>query len=185
MQLLLPDKAKADNKAAAALAPAVVVPAIMTSPLRDSTNGNSPVSAAVNGNGSLSARFDSSSTRSSPISTPVSEIETPTLAPVEVVASVETVASVDVEGEDAEEGEISFEEAVKRREARELEQATLMCSLENKDACVSKSSFLIQCFFLIFFLLTMLLLPHLQCARVDKDFGTLPVLSTRSSTISY
>ena len=36
----------------------------------------------------------------------------------------------------AEEGEMTYEEAVKRREERELEQAKLMCSLENKEACV-------------------------------------------------
>ena len=38
---------------------------------------------------------------------------------------------------------MTYEEAVKRREANELEQAKLMCSLENKEACVmcSVSSF--------------------------------------------
>lgn len=30
---------------------------------------------------------------------------------------------------------MTYEEAVKRREERELEQAKLMCSLENKEAC--------------------------------------------------
>lgn len=35
-----------------------------------------------------------------------------------------------------EEGEITFEEAQRRREQREYEEAKLMCSLENKEACL-------------------------------------------------
>lgn len=83
-------------------------------------------------NGSLSARFDASSTRSSPVATPVSSTPSASLpSPASEVAKVEV----------GDEGELSFEEAVKRREQKELEQATLMCSLENKDACVSELSF--------------------------------------------
>ena len=36
----------------------------------------------------------------------------------------------------AEDEDITFEEATKRREQRELEQAKLMCSIENKEACL-------------------------------------------------
>jgi hypothetical protein len=37
----------------------------------------------------------------------------------------------------AEDGEITYEEALKRKEQRDLEEAKLLCSLENKEACLS------------------------------------------------
>ncbi|KAM0751270.1 hypothetical protein T439DRAFT_325421 [Meredithblackwellia eburnea MCA 4105] len=111
-------QAKADNKAAAAAAaiPKVVAAALPSpapSPMRDLTNGVSKINVGSPSPISLTKRFDSSSTNPSPISSPTSPA---TPAP-------------------AEEGEITYEEAVKRREARELEEAKLMCSLENKEAC--------------------------------------------------
>ena len=36
---------------------------------------------------------------------------------------------------------MTYEQAIAHREQKELEQAQLLCSLENKDACVSKYSF--------------------------------------------
>jgi hypothetical protein len=131
----LPDKAKADNKAAASLLPPPVIPttiATPTMPLHDSTNAN----GNGNGNGSLSARFDSSSTRSSSAAPSPIIPSTPIKAVASADKEVEVVVEAEVEGEEGGEEIISFEEAVKRREAKELEQATLMCSLENKDACV-------------------------------------------------
>ena len=35
-----------------------------------------------------------------------------------------------------EDEDISYEEAIRRREQKELEAAKLMCSLENKEACL-------------------------------------------------
>ncbi|GAA5883417.1 hypothetical protein JCM16303_003785 [Sporobolomyces ruberrimus] len=54
----------------------------------------------------------------------------PTPAPVSVLEPVKTEKT---EGDDE---EISYEEAVRRREERELEEAKMLCSLENKEACL-------------------------------------------------
>lgn len=47
---------------------------------------------------------------------------------------LEPVKTEKTEGDDE---EISYEEAVRRREERELEEAKMLCSLENKEACLS------------------------------------------------
>lgn len=75
-------------------------------------------------------------------------ISTPTLAKVMAPRSVERVAPPPASalnspspspsplpsaGED-----VSYEEAIRRREAKELEDAKLLCSLENKEACLSE-----------------------------------------------
>ena len=39
---------------------------------------------------------------------------------------------------------MTYEQAIAHREQKELEQAQLLCSLENKDACVSECSFLFR-----------------------------------------
>lgn len=44
-----------------------------------------------------------------------------------------------------EDEDITYEEAVRRREEREKEQAKLMCSLENKEACLSEFASLSLC----------------------------------------
>lgn len=89
----------------------------------------------------LSSRFDASSSAPSPIT---SSPPSPPATPVPIVAAAAPLAAVaPAPAREEEEGEMTYEEAVKRREANELEQAKLMCSLENKEACVmcSVSSF--------------------------------------------
>ncbi|GAA5912971.1 ribonucleoside-diphosphate reductase large subunit [Sporobolomyces salmoneus] len=54
----------------------------------------------------------------------------PTPAPVSVLEPPK------VEKTEGDDEEISYEEAVRRREERELEEAKLLCSLENKEACL-------------------------------------------------
>lgn len=48
--------------------------------------------------------------------------------------TADTAPAAAAAAEDSE--DISYEEAVRRREQRELEEAKLLCSLENKEACV-------------------------------------------------
>ncbi|KAK9894614.1 putative ribonucleotide-diphosphate reductase large chain [Cystobasidium minutum MCA 4210] len=60
---------------------------------------------------------------------------TPILKPREV-ASPPPVAKETTTSAPKEDEEISYEEAIRRREAKELEQAKLMCSLENKESCM-------------------------------------------------
>ncbi|KAM0789852.1 ribonucleoside reductase large subunit Cdc22 [Microbotryomycetes sp. NB124-2] len=116
------DQAKAATKKPAQAAPPSRTPAPIQSPIRDITNG---VAKASIGNGnSLSKRFDASSNAPSPAQSPVPA--TPSL--------LEPNGAAD-ESTPGDEG-VSFEEAVRRREERELEQAKLMCSLENKEACL-------------------------------------------------
>lgn len=86
--------------------------------IRDITNSIGQVSLSTPA--TLSARFDASSTATAPV-----------LAPAKV--------EKEVAQEDKVEGEMTYEEAIARREQKELEQAQLLCSLENKDACVSTS----------------------------------------------
>ncbi|GAA5963128.1 hypothetical protein JCM3765_003617 [Sporobolomyces pararoseus] len=54
----------------------------------------------------------------------------PTPAPVSVLEPVK------VEKKEGDDEEISYEEAVRRREERELEEAKMLCSIENKEACL-------------------------------------------------
>ncbi|ORY82912.1 ribonucleotide reductase [Leucosporidium creatinivorum] len=127
------NQAKADNKK-----PVVAVDGrkatTTTSPIRDITNGVAQTSLSTPA--SLSKRFDSSSTSPSPA--PSSPAAPSTPIPAETSpATVSTSEATSTPSEaPAEEGEMTYEEAVKRREERELEQAKLMCSLENKEACV-------------------------------------------------
>lgn len=124
------DKAKADSKKAIAPGPVVDKP----SPIRDITNGMAK--SSLSAGPSLTKRFDSSSTSVSPAnsptpSTPVTaEPATPT--PATAAPATPATAQVNSTGEE----ELTYEEAVQRREERELEQAKLLCSLENKEACV-------------------------------------------------
>ena len=133
--LLHADQAKADNKKPAAI---TAKAAPVTSPIRDITNGMAKTSLATPP-ASLSKRFDSSSATNSPAPSPTSASPAPVEVPVVssaaplAAAAPSTAAPV---ADSAEEGEMTYEEAVKRREERELEQAKLMCSLENKEACV-------------------------------------------------
>lgn len=126
---LLPDQAKADNKKASLALPPPVVPVVAPkaaplSPIRDITNV--PITSPT----SLSKRFDDSSAPTSPV------VEAPAPVVAARVAIVTPVVAATVADEPAEDGEMTFEEAIKRRELKELEQATLMCSLENKEACL-------------------------------------------------
>lgn len=140
------DQAKADNKKAATAAsslPPVSAPApipappksVVLTPNRNIANGvglstPAPTPSPI----SLTKRFDEdSSAPSSPVSSPV--LTAAPLAAVKVAAPKVEVAA-EAPKDDKEDGEITFEEAVKRRELKELEAATLMCSLENKEACL-------------------------------------------------
>ena len=120
-------QAKLDNKKPnGATPPPTPKPTILASPtapaIREitaqvSATSLSPAVAPT----TLSSRFDKSSTTPSPA--PASPIVDASKVPVE-------------------EGEMTYEQASAHREQKELEQARLLCSLENKDACVSTYSFL-------------------------------------------
>ncbi|KAK4046035.1 ribonucleotide-diphosphate reductase subunit rnr1 [Microbotryomycetes sp. JL201] len=115
------DQAKAANKKptqSTSSRPVVSAP----SPIRDITNG--VAKASLSNANPLSKRFDASSNSPSPAQSPAPS--TPILPTAPNAASASKSAADD-EG-------VSFEEAVRRREERELEQAKLMCSLENKEA---------------------------------------------------
>lgn len=64
-------------------------------------------------------------------------ISTPTKPPPAPVSVLEAPKAEQKQGDDE---EISYEEAVRRREERELEEAKMLCSLENKEACLSTFS---------------------------------------------
>lgn len=120
-----PDQAKADNKkpspvasvpkpiVAAAPAPAPVAP---VSAIRDITNSLAQTTIAP---------------APAPVAAPAPKKvdESVPAAPFAAASSSSLSATAPVV-----EGEITYEEAVKRREANELEQAKLQCSLENKEA---------------------------------------------------
>jgi len=114
-------KAKADNKQGKLAAAPTPAPA----PVRQVTG---QLAATSISNAGLAKRFDDSSAASSPVPASPKPLATPSPAP-EVAA-----AAPAAEGDD--DKELTYEEAVARREAKELEQAQLLCSLENKDACV-------------------------------------------------
>jgi ribonucleoside-diphosphate reductase subunit M1 len=91
-----------------------------------------PVAAAPKVNGSSSIRDITNGVSRTSISSPAAK---PTPTPVSVL---EPTPAVKKEGDDE---DISYEEAVRRREERELEEAKMLCSIENKEACLSKFFF--------------------------------------------
>lgn len=108
----LQDEAKAANKAAAATASSLksaLAPAKSLSPMNDITNVSDGMSKLAANASVLSI---SSSTTSTISTAPLSH-----------------------QNEGTGEAVLTFEEAKKRAEERELEQAALMCSLENPGAC--------------------------------------------------
>ena len=134
------DKAKAQSKVPAAIAasPALVsapiavqaitaVPAAVVStpvkpmPLKPVTNG-----IKANGGGVSIAE----------ITTGVGKMSTSLVgAGADTTPIALKMKDVDASKEN-EDGDITYEEAVRRREEKEKEQAKLMCSLENKEACM-------------------------------------------------
>ncbi|GAA6013911.1 hypothetical protein JCM11491_000469 [Sporobolomyces phaffii] len=88
-----------------------------------------PAAAPAQVNGSSIRDITNGVSRTS-ISPPAAK---PTPAPVSVL---EPPVTEKKEGDDE---EISYEEAVRRREERELEEAKMLCSLENKEACLTHS----------------------------------------------
>lgn len=119
-----PAQAKADNSKAAA--PKAALPSPAPSPMRDLTNGVVKVTLA---SPSPAKRFESPP--------PVAAAPAPVIIAAAAAASLPTPAASEASSSEApsEDGEdISYEEAIKRREAKELADATLMCSLENKGA---------------------------------------------------
>ncbi len=112
-------KAKADAKAGK-----ITAPPASPSPVRQVSAQLAATS--ISSNAGLAKRFDESSSAGSPAAASPKPA-TPSPAPEAAAAAPAA------EGEEA---ELTYEEAVARREAKELEQAKLLCSLENKDACV-------------------------------------------------
>ncbi|CEQ41066.1 SPOSA6832_02758 [Sporobolomyces salmonicolor] len=118
------NQAKADNKKAT---PAIAAsPLKAAAPIRDITNGMARTSL------SSPSPVKRSPTSSSPsASSPASA--SAAAEPVVSVAAPLAAASPEPAGGDE---DITYEEAVRRREQRELEEAKLLCSLENKEACL-------------------------------------------------
>ncbi|KAI5481808.1 ribonucleoside-diphosphate reductase subunit M1 [Pseudohyphozyma bogoriensis] len=117
-------KAKADSKAGKAITPAPAAPL----GIRDVTNSLARVAVSTPAAAPAPAPKRASIVTPTPVSA----------APLAASASSTSLANAAANAEN--DGEITYEEAVKRREARELEEAKLICSLENKDACVMCSS---------------------------------------------
>lgn len=119
--------AKVTNKTAAALPPPPKVQTLPTpSPMSDMTNALAKTSIAP----------ATISKRSSPVPTTVPIVPSVTATAPLSAAAPSTVSAPKAKEEADDEHEITYEEAVARREAAAYEQEKLVCSLENKDACV-------------------------------------------------
>lgn len=128
------DQAKAQmaTKAVAAPVPVQAVQAAPVMPLQPVTNGFKAnrssvgsISEITAGVGKMSTSLVGAGADSKPIDLKKKEVATPDQAPKQL-------------NENADDEDITYEEAVRRREAKELEQAKLLCSIDNKDACTSK-----------------------------------------------
>ncbi|SCV74501.1 BQ2448_7530 [Microbotryum intermedium] len=135
------NKAKAANKQQPAVSAAATPPpapvrgpaAAPSNAMREITNGASK----INLNTPVKRETPSSPSSPSPVSSPGAMVPIPALSTAAPLGAAAASASGPAaSGKDENEGEISYEEAIRRREAKELEQAKLMCSLENKEACV-------------------------------------------------
>ncbi|GAA6021180.1 hypothetical protein JCM8202_001887 [Rhodotorula sphaerocarpa] len=125
------NSAKTANAKSAAPSPTSAKP----SPIRDITNGvarTSLNSAPAKRSPPLSAPA-ASSPAPAPVAV-VAAVPKPAPAPAPMAETADTAPAAAAAAEDSE--DISYEEAVRRREQRELEEAKLLCSLENKEACV-------------------------------------------------
>ncbi|GAA5982545.1 hypothetical protein JCM10908_006694 [Rhodotorula pacifica] len=128
------NSAKTANAKAATAAPAAAV--AKPSPIRDITNGLARTSLAP----SAVAAKRVPVVAAAPAPAPAPAMS-PSPPPVNIPAAAASPVSEPISTSSAsvpngESDEISYEEAVRRREQRELEEAKLLCSLENKEACV-------------------------------------------------
>ncbi|GAA5949668.1 hypothetical protein JCM21900_002490 [Sporobolomyces salmonicolor] len=118
------NQAKADNKKAT---PAIAAsPIKAAAPIRDITNGVARTSL------SSPSPVKRSPTSSSPSGSSPASASTAAESVVSVAAPLAAAAPEPAGGDE----DITYEEAVRRREQRELEEAKLLCSLENKEACL-------------------------------------------------
>ncbi|GAA6025163.1 hypothetical protein JCM10207_008921 [Rhodosporidiobolus poonsookiae] len=112
-----------------------VTPAKTPAPIRDITNGVARTSLQT----PVSKR-PSTSSSPSPSPAPASPaVGAEAVPPVVNAAAPLAAASPAAAAAAAEDGEITYEEALRRKEQRDLEEAKLLCSLENKEACLSTS----------------------------------------------
>lgn len=108
------------------------IPAAPAAGMRDVTNSMAKVAIAV----PAPIKAPVVEAKPTPVETKLTPME-PKSTPVVVSAPLAAAsASVAAEPKDEEDGELTYEEAVARRELRELEEAKLLCSLENKEAYV-------------------------------------------------